>query len=39
MPEWSKGDDLRSSGASLAGSNPAPDIFNLYLKEITVTHT
>lgn len=26
MPEWSKGDDLRSSGASLAGSNPAPSM-------------
>ncbi len=23
MPEWSKGDVLRTSGASLAGSNPA----------------
>ena len=25
MPEWSKGCDLSSHGASLAGSNPVPD--------------
>ena len=26
MPEWFKGDDLRSSGASRVGSNPASSI-------------
>ena len=27
MPEWSKGDDLRSSVFARVGSNPTPDIF------------
>lgn len=26
MPEWFKGDDLRSSGVSLVGSNPTSSI-------------
>ena len=29
MPEWFKGDDLRSSGASLVGSNPTSSIKGL----------
>ena len=33
MPEWSKGEDLRSSVFALAGSNPAPVIF--YFKHLT----
>lgn len=36
MPEWSKGDDLRSSGESLAGSNPAPSIHRLVVKRISL---
>ena len=27
MPEWSKGDDLRSSIERCVGSNPTPSIF------------
>ena len=34
MPEWSKGEDLRSSVFALAGSNPAPVIF--YFKHLTL---